>query len=326
MEDDAYSVIGFSDVCSICEKLIYMRRVLCLPSNRIAFGDGTLNKDIRRRYGSQSSTDLQRRRRSGFDPPSRIAQYLLAARDFDDSDYLRRMAGSAIQFQLLRWKPPHWLRAVPGDCFRFFLRDRKNQEFGSGRSRAARLYLLYGPDAIAPDRPCARFFQRRISDHDGVRRHRRSVCGHGQRGDGVQARLFRAWKMAVCRRGRTPDRSSGQYFPATAGVVSCCLGDGYMRQVSMRDFSGLVKWLFAGVVVLLIAAAANIFLQLPALYLAVSVIAIAIFSAYILFDVQQIINGGETNYISATLALYLDVYNIFANLLSLLGIFGGSRD
>ncbi|RJG05886.1 Bax inhibitor-1/YccA family protein [Noviherbaspirillum cavernae] len=96
--------------------------------------------------------------------------------------------------------------------------------------------------------------------------------------------------------------------------------------VSKRDFSGLGKWLFAGVLVILVAAAANIFLQIPALYLAVSVLAIAIFSAYILFDVQQIINGGETNYISATLAIYLDVYNIFTNLLALLGIFGGDRD
>jgi modulator of FtsH protease len=86
------------------------------------------------------------------------------------------------------------------------------------------------------------------------------------------------------------------------------------------------KWLFAGVVVLLLASLANVFLQVPALYLAVSVIAIAIFSAYILYDVQRIINGGETNYISATLSLYLDVYNIFVNLLSLLGIFGGNRN
>lgn len=96
--------------------------------------------------------------------------------------------------------------------------------------------------------------------------------------------------------------------------------------VSKRDFSGIGKWLFAGVLVILVAAAANIFLQLPALYLAISVIAIAIFSAYILYDVQQIINGGEANYISATLRIYLDVYNIFVNLLSLLGIAGGSRD
>jgi modulator of FtsH protease len=96
--------------------------------------------------------------------------------------------------------------------------------------------------------------------------------------------------------------------------------------VSKRDFSGLGKWLFAGVLVILVAAAANIFLQLPALMLVISVLAIAIFSAYILFDVQQIINGGETNYISATLNIYLDVYNIFVNLLSLLGILGGSRD
>ncbi len=96
--------------------------------------------------------------------------------------------------------------------------------------------------------------------------------------------------------------------------------------VSKRDFSGLGKWLFAGVLVILATALANIFLQLPALHLAISVIAIAIFSAYILFDVQQIINGGETNYILATLNIYLDIYNIFVNLLSLLGIFGGSRD
>jgi modulator of FtsH protease len=112
-------------------------------------------------------------------------------------------------------------------------------------------------------------------------------------------------------------------FGGTAAVFAVMAT---IATVSRRDFSGLGKWLFAGVVVILIAAVANIFLHLPALYLVISVLAIAIFSAYILFDVQQIINGGETNYISATLALYLDVYNIFVNLLSLLGIFGGERD
>ena len=96
--------------------------------------------------------------------------------------------------------------------------------------------------------------------------------------------------------------------------------------VSKRDFSGMGKWLFAGVLVLLVAMVVNIFLQLPALHLAISVIAICIFSAYILYDVQRIIQGGETNYITATLSLYLDVYNIFAHMLSLLGIFGGERE
>ena len=64
--------------------------------------------------------------------------------------------------------------------------------------------------------------------------------------------------------------------------------------VSKRDFSGLSKWLFAGVIVMLVAGLADIFLQIPALYLALSQLAIAIFSAYMLYDVEQIINGSET--------------------------------
>lgn len=96
--------------------------------------------------------------------------------------------------------------------------------------------------------------------------------------------------------------------------------------VSKRDFSGMGKWLFAGVLVILLVSVANIWLQLPALQLAISVVAIGIFSAYILYDVQQVINGGETNYITATLSIYLDLYNIFANLLAILGIMGGERD
>jgi modulator of FtsH protease len=112
-------------------------------------------------------------------------------------------------------------------------------------------------------------------------------------------------------------------FGGTAGILGVMAT---IATVSKRDFSGLGQWLFAGVLVILVAAAANIFLHIPGLYIVISVVAIAIFSAYILYDVQQVINGGETNYISATLNIYLDVYNIFVNLLSLLGIFGGSRD
>ena len=96
--------------------------------------------------------------------------------------------------------------------------------------------------------------------------------------------------------------------------------------VSKRDFSGLGKWLMVGAVIILVAALANFFLQLPALMLTISVLAIAIFSAFMLYDVQRVVNGGETNYVTATLAIYLDVYNVFTNLLALFCIFGGSRD
>jgi len=65
---------------------------------------------------------------------------------------------------------------------------------------------------------------------------------------------------------------------------------------------------------------------MPALMLTVSVLAIVIFSAFMLVDLQRVVNGGETNYVSATLAIYLDVYNVFSNLLMLLGIFGGDRE
>jgi FtsH-binding integral membrane protein len=93
-----------------------------------------------------------------------------------------------------------------------------------------------------------------------------------------------------------------------------------------RDLSGMGKALFIGMILLLVAAFANIFLQMPALMIAISVIAIGIFSAFLMYDLNRVITGGETNYISATLAVYLSLYNIFANLLALLGIFGGDRD
>jgi modulator of FtsH protease len=111
-------------------------------------------------------------------------------------------------------------------------------------------------------------------------------------------------------------------FGGTAAVFAVLAS---VATVSKRDFSAMGKWLFAGVVVLLLASVANIFLGMSALSIVISVMAIGIFSAFILFDVQRIVNGGETNYISATLSLYLNVYNIFTSLLSLLGL-GGSRD
>jgi FtsH-binding integral membrane protein len=111
-------------------------------------------------------------------------------------------------------------------------------------------------------------------------------------------------------------------FGGTASIFAVLAS---IATVSKRDFSMMGKWLFAGVMVLILATLANFIFQMPALWLAISVIAIGIFSAYILYDVQRIVNGGETNYISATLSLYLNVYFIFQNLLALLGL-GGERE
>ncbi|MDC6169103.1 Bax inhibitor-1/YccA family protein [Paucibacter sp. XJ19-41] len=99
-----------------------------------------------------------------------------------------------------------------------------------------------------------------------------------------------------------------------------------LATVIKRDLSGMGKFLFVGAIILLVAGLVNIFLQSSALMLTVMVLAMAVFSAFMLYDIKRVIDGGETNYISATLAIYLDIYNVFQSLLSLLGIFGGERD
>jgi modulator of FtsH protease len=96
--------------------------------------------------------------------------------------------------------------------------------------------------------------------------------------------------------------------------------------VSKRDFSGMGKFLFIGMVVILLAALANIFFQIPALSLAISAAAVMVFSAYILYDISRIVQGGETNYVSATLSVYLSIYNVFVSLLQLIMALTGERD
>ncbi|MBA3024588.1 MAG: Bax inhibitor-1/YccA family protein [Gammaproteobacteria bacterium] len=96
--------------------------------------------------------------------------------------------------------------------------------------------------------------------------------------------------------------------------------------VTKKDFSFMGKFLFIGLILLIVASLANLFFQIPALSLTISAIAVLIFSAYILYDVSQIVNGGETNYVMATLGLYLSIYNLFINLLQLLMAFTGERE
>ena len=99
-----------------------------------------------------------------------------------------------------------------------------------------------------------------------------------------------------------------------------------IASVSKRDFSGMGKFLMAGLILILLAIVANIFFPMPALSLTIAVAMVGLFSAYILYDISRIVNGGEDNYITATLAVYLDIYNVFVSLLNLLMAFGGDRD
>jgi modulator of FtsH protease len=113
---------------------------------------------------------------------------------------------------------------------------------------------------------------------------------------------------------------------AFAGTGAIFLGMATLSSVIKRDLGSMGKFLFIGMVMLLVASIANIFLQSSALMITLSVLAIGIFSAFILYDLKRVQNGEETNYITATLSIYLSLYNVFQSLLSLLGIFGGSDD
>jgi modulator of FtsH protease len=93
-----------------------------------------------------------------------------------------------------------------------------------------------------------------------------------------------------------------------------------------RDLSGMGKFLLVGALIVFVAGIVNFFLQSSALMLTMLVLCLAVFSAFMLYDIKRVIDGGETNYVSATLAIYLDIYNVFQSLLMLLGIFGGDRE
>jgi len=113
---------------------------------------------------------------------------------------------------------------------------------------------------------------------------------------------------------------------AFAGTGTVFFGMASLSSIIKRDLSTMGKWLFIGAVMVFVAMLANFFIQSSALMLTLMVLAIGIFSAFILYDLKRVRDGEETNYISATLGVYLSLYNVFQSLLALLGIFGGSRD
>ena len=98
-----------------------------------------------------------------------------------------------------------------------------------------------------------------------------------------------------------------------------------LSSVIKRDLSGLGKWLFVGALVIIVGAVINVFVGSTAGALVISTLAIGVFSLFMLYDLKRIIDGGETNYITATLALYLDAFNVFQSLLMILGITSGDE-
>jgi modulator of FtsH protease len=122
-------------------------------------------------------------------------------------------------------------------------------------------------------------------------------------------------------------RNGGQLVALAGGMTAAVFFVmAAIATVSKRDFSFLGKFLFVGVIVLVLAMLANMFFQVPALAITLSAVAVLLFSMYLLYDLSQIIKGGQNNYIMATISLFLDIFNIFVNILNLLLIFSGQRD
>jgi FtsH-binding integral membrane protein len=114
------------------------------------------------------------------------------------------------------------------------------------------------------------------------------------------------------------------YAAVGTGVIFFAMGT--LSQTIKRDLSFMGKFLFVGMIALLIAMVANMFLQIPALALTISTLVIVVFSLYLLYDLQRIVRGGETNYVLATTGVYISLLNIFSSLLHLLLALGGERD
>jgi modulator of FtsH protease len=113
---------------------------------------------------------------------------------------------------------------------------------------------------------------------------------------------------------------------AFAGTAVVFFAMATLSSVVKRDLSKMAKFMFVGMVIIFVAAIANVFMQSSALMVTIAVLAIAVFSFFILYDLKRVADGEETNYITATLGVYLSIYNVFQSLLALLGIAGGGDD
>lgn len=121
------------------------------------------------------------------------------------------------------------------------------------------------------------------------------------------------------------NNGAGLIMTAFAGTGTIFLGMATLSTVIKRDLSAMGKFLFIGMIMVLVAGIANIFLQSSAMMITISVLAIGIFSAFILYELKRVKDGEETNYISATLGVYLSLYNVFQSLLAILGFAGSNK-
>src|SRR6266498_1491391 len=122
-------------------------------------------------------------------------------------------------------------------------------------------------------------------------------------------------------------RNGGQLVALSGGLTAAVFfALASYATVSKRDFSFLSRFLFVGLILLIVASLANLFFQVPVVALSISAIAVLLFSMYLLYDLSNIVRGVETNYVMATLSLFLDLFNIFISLLNLLLAFSGQRD
>ncbi|MEZ5646995.1 MAG: Bax inhibitor-1 family protein [Burkholderiaceae bacterium] len=119
---------------------------------------------------------------------------------------------------------------------------------------------------------------------------------------------------------------SSLVMTAFGGTAVVFLVMANLATVIKRDLSEMGKWLFVGALAIVIGAAINVFVGSPAAMAAIATLAIVVFSLFMLHDLKRIVDGGETNYITATLGLYLSLFNVFQSLLALLGLFGGDQD
>ncbi len=122
-------------------------------------------------------------------------------------------------------------------------------------------------------------------------------------------------------------RNGGQLVALSGGLTAAVFfALASYASVTKRDFGFLGRFLFIGLVLLIVASLANLFFQVPVVALSISAIAVLLFSMYLLYDLSNIVRGGQTNYVMATLSLFLDLFNIFIGLLNLLLAFSGQRD